>query len=109
MLSGERAMNPNEARSNYVEGMEQALRLIFSSYHWHAKAIEQRRYFVRTLCHDIGYTATDKEQRQLCTIIWDEVCKGILRGQRVDFDKRHVVQWMREGAEIKRRENEDRK
>ena len=90
---------------NYVNEMKEALGEFFISKNWRENDIDGRKQWARVICRDIGYSgADDKELRELADYIWDESCKGILRGWRIDFDKKDLISWIKEGKEI--RENE---
>ena len=91
--------------TEYVKNMKESLLAFFLSPAWRENDIDGRKQWARVICRDIGYSgADDKELRELADYIWDESCKGILRGWRIDFDKKDLISWIKEGKEI--RENE---
>ena len=91
--------------TEYVKNMKESLLAFFLSPIWWGEGIDGRRRWIKSVCRDIGYSrATDKELRELADFIWDESCKGILRGLKIDYDKKNLLKWIKEGLAIREKE-----
>ena len=85
--------------TEYVKNMKESLLAFFLSPAWRENDIDGRKQWARVICRDIGYSgADDKELRELADFIWNERCKGILRGLKIDYDKKDVLKWIKEGS-----------
>jgi len=91
--------------TEYVKNMKESLLAFFLSPAWQERGIDGRRRWIKSVCRDIGYgRATNKELRELADFIWDESCKGILRGLKIDYDKKNLLKWIKEGLAIREKE-----
>ena len=85
--------------TEYVKNMKESLLAFFLSPIWWGEGIDGRRRWIKSVCRDIGYSrATDKELWKLADFIWNESCKGILRGLKIDYDKKDILKWIKEGS-----------
>ena len=91
--------------TEYMKNMKESLLAFFLSPAWQERGIDGRRRWIKSVCRIIGYgRATDKESRELVDFIWDESCKGILRGLKIDYDKKNLLKWIKEGLAIREKE-----
>jgi len=80
--------------SKYVKETKETLSTFFLLPSWQESDIRGRRVQMENICRSIRYAANnDKEIEELVDFLWDESCKAILQGTRIDYDKEDLLEW----------------